>query len=159
MLTQSRIKELFEYRDGALYRKIKVGSAKIGDRAGSINKSDGYRYVKIDGTCYPEHRIVYLLHFGIVVLLDHINGIRDDNRVENLRTCTVKQNRHNACLNKNNKSGVKGVLWYERTKKWLVKIGIDGKQIHLGYFTDLNEAKLVIETERKKYHGEFARSF
>jgi len=159
MLTQSRIIELFEYRDGALFRKVNVGSTKIGERAGSINKTDGYRYVKIDGTCYPEHRIIYLFHFGIATLLDHINGVRDDNRIENLRPCTVQQNRYNAGLNKNNKSGVKGVFWFKRTKKWSARLGINGKQIHLGYFVNLDEARLIVETERKRLHGEFARDF
>ena len=57
---------------------------------------------------------------------------------------------------KNNTSGVKGVSWHKRSKKWVVSIGVNWKRKALGYFDDLDLAELVSIEARNKYHGEFA---
>lgn len=77
---------------------------------------------------------------------DHINRDKLDNRKVNLRTVTKSQNDHNTGPMKNNKSGYKGIYWYQEKGKWKVQIAINKKNIHLGYFTDLQQA---IKARRK----------
>lgn len=73
--------------------------------------------------------------------VDHINNVRTDNHIKNLRWATNKENSRNASLSKNNTSGIKGVSWHKRIKKWYAHIVIDGISVHLGYFDDLEDAK------------------
>lgn len=67
-------------------------NAKAGDRAGSL-KDRGYRQIKFKGKLYGEHRIAWFLHYGEQpgVTLDHINEIKDDNRISNLRNATHQE--------------------------------------------------------------------
>ena len=161
MITQERLHELFEYRDdGNLIRKIRIGRRdKVGDIAGHLNKSRGYFLVGIDKNEYGLHRIIFLYHYGHLTKgkeIDHIDGNRTNNRIENLREVTPSQNQFNRAYQKN-ASGVKGVSWCNRNQKWRSVIMINYKQIHLGYYDTIEEAKAVIEKARNEYHGDFAR--
>ena len=116
-----RCKELFEYRDGELIRKVKAkNGVKAGTSAGSLNKSDGYYRVNIDGKSFRVSRIVYAMHHGDPgdKLIDHINQIRTDDRIENLRLVTNQENQRNATKRKDNSSGINGVYWCKRRQKW-----------------------------------------
>ena len=88
--------------------------------------------------------------------IDHINGDKLDNRIENLRAATVGQNQHNRKTNANNTSGYKGVSWNKGCNKWLSQIKLEGKRIHLGYFDNLEEAAEVVRKAREELHGDFA---
>lgn len=88
---------------------------------------------------------------------DHINGNRLDNRRENLRICSHKENRRNSKLSKANKSGYKGVSWSNKYNKWGVRIMTDRKYKHVGYFHFVTQAALAYNEAAKKYHGEYAK--
>lgn len=160
MVTQQRLHELFEYRDdGNLIRKIRIGRrVKVGDIAGHLQKSRGYFVVGIDKNEYGLHRMIFLYHHGYLtdgLQVDHIDGDKINNRIENLRESTTAQNSYNSKLRVDNKSGVKGISWFKG--KWVVHVRIPGKHLYLGRFVTLEEAKAVIEKARNEHHGDFAR--
>ncbi len=88
--------------------------------------------------------------------VDHINGIRCDNRRSNLRRCSRSQNNMNSKTPVTNSSGVKGVSWNKRKLQWVAYIS-KNRRIHLGYFTDFDAAVAARKSAEKKYHGNFRR--
>jgi len=157
-LTQEQALELFEYDNGNLIRKkVTHQKMKIGEVAGFINKTNGYRVLKIYGKKYSVHQIVYLMNHGFIPKeIDHINGIRTDNRIENLREVTRSQNQMNAKKPNTNTSGVKNVYWKKQHKKWQVTLRVNGQRKDFGRYDDLELAELVAMEARDKYHGEYA---
>jgi hypothetical protein len=87
---------------------------------------------------------------------DHINRNRSDNRRENLRPATSKDNSKNLSLSKNNTSGVTGISWSKCKEKWRVYLTMDGKQLHLGYFNNKDDAIRARLKAEIKYFKEFA---
>lgn len=127
----------------------------------AFTSADRYGYLigSIFSHVYRAHRIIWMMHFGGIengLEIDHINGARDDNRISNLRTATVSQNRSNARMPSNNTSGVKGVAWYARTKKWKAQTKVNGKRKHLGYFSTIAEAEAAYLFAVEKHKGQFA---
>lgn len=151
----NRLHELFTYENGYLIRKIDVSRMKKGSIASAI---DGrYKRVSVDNKRYPEHRIIFMMHYGYIPeQIDHINGNGLDNRIENLRPADNITNGQNKKKMKSNKSGIKNVFWVNQVKKWRVAIRANGKQMCIGEFKDLELAELVAIEARNKYHGEFA---
>jgi hypothetical protein len=155
-ITQDQVRDLFEYRDGELYWKINKGRVKIGDKASAID-SHGYLRTSINGKLHKNHRIIFLMFNGYLPdCIDHIDGNPSNNRVENLRKATLSQNQHNAKTPKTNTSGIKGVNWYKRDKKWCVQLRVNGKKKHFGYYDSIEAAKLAIQKARVALHGAFA---
>jgi hypothetical protein len=161
-LTVDLLNHLFEYdkETGNLIWKIKPSSrghsVKVGDIAGTL-KSHGYICVGINYNSYRAHRLIFLMHKGYLPkTVDHINGDKLDNRIENLRAATVGQNQHNRKTNANNTSGYKGVSWSKAQKKWAARITLERKNIHLGYFANVEEAAEVVRKAREELHGDFA---
>ena len=131
-------------------RRIKAG-AEVGSYHG-----EGYRQAGIKGKNLLMHRIIYFLAHGhCPKFIDHINGMKDDNRIENLRTCTNQENQRNMGVQQNNKSGYKGVSWHKQSNKYRAQIMINGKLIHLGLFDTAKEASKAYEERAKKEFGEF----
>ena len=157
-ITQQLVKDLFEYRDGELYRRIGTSSnAKAGDKAGSLS-GDGYLHTTINGKKYKNHRIIFMYYHGYLPeFIDHIDNNRLNNHIENLREATIAQNNRNAKTPNTNTSGVKGVSWSKAANKWLVRIHINDKEKCFGHYHDIEIAKFIAETMRNKYHGDFAR--
>jgi hypothetical protein len=155
-ITKERLHELFEYRDGKLYwKRSPTRSVPKGSRAGTLDDRPkfGYRHIKVDGKRRSEHRLIYtMFHGDCPDTIDHINGIKDDNRIENLRPCNRQQNQWN--MKSWNSSGVKSVTWFEPRKKWVVRISPVG---NLGYFSTLKEAERMAKFARRVLHGEFAK--
>jgi hypothetical protein len=160
MITQERLHELFDYReDGTLIWKVNKGTVKIGDVAGSTDDK-GYYVIRIDRKGRKGHRLIFLYHHGYLtegLQIDHIDGNPGNNRIENLREVTHTQNLQNGKIHSNNTSGVKGVYWHKIANKWAAAIKVNRKQIHLGYYTILEEAAAVVKEAREKYHGEYGR--
>jgi hypothetical protein len=155
MMNQARAHELFEYRNGRLHHKTSSPRRKAGDPAGCINGT-GYRRIGIDGGYFTEHSLVFLMFHGYVPKeIDHINGDRADNRIENLRPVSRSQNQYNKRPQRN-ASGYRGVTWHAKTKKWLARVGLNNKTHSLGYFDDLELAALVAEEGRSLYYGQYA---
>lgn len=105
---------------------------------------DGQNYLAISiyGRDYKAHSLAWLYVHGHwpADQMDHINHVRDDNRIENLREATNKQNCKNRSINKNNTSGHNGVCWDRPTKKWKVQISHSGKLVYGGIFADIEDA-------------------
>jgi hypothetical protein len=154
-MNQQQAHELFEYRDGRLHHRTASRGRKVGDAAGCINGT-GYRRIGIGGRYYTEHALVFLMFHGYVPKeIDHINGDRADNRIENLRSVTRSQNQYNKRPQRN-ASGYRGVTWHKKTGKWLVRVGLNNKNKSLGYYDDLELAALVAEEGRSVHYGQFA---
>lgn len=99
------------------------------------------------------HRFLMNAPKGVVI--DHKNRNPLDNRLDNLRPCTVQQNSMNRSIQRNNTSGVTGVYWSNTYNKWIATIKINGKRKHLGYFKEKEDA---IEARRQAeiiYFGEY----
>ena len=161
MLTQKRLKELFYYHpeSGDFVRLISANyNARIGDQAGCLN-SAGYLCIQIDGKIYRCHRLVWLYAHGSFPPdeIDHVNGIRNDNRVDNLRFSTRSENARNMAKPVTNTSGVKGVSWHKRSGKWQANIRLNGVLKYLGYFSDIEAAAQAYADASRRLHGEFGR--
>lgn len=131
---------------------------KPGDEAGYINyKPNPYRLLRLEGRKYYAHRLIWKIETGVdpVGVIDHIDGDGTNNVWTNLRSANEFENSQNRRLNKNNKSGVKGVHYDGR--KWCAKIKRNKKLYDLGRFESISDAEMVIVPFRKKLHGEFAR--
>ena len=157
MITQEMVKSLFKYRDGDLIRIKKTNNrVKVGDIAGNLMPS-GYIQTQINGKRYYNHRLIYLYHNGCLPeYLDHVDNDPTNNKIENLRPCSRSNNSHNSKIRKNNKSGIKGVCWHKEDKRWRAQIVLNNKNIYIGNFENLNDAKLAVEDKRLELHKEFA---
>lgn len=126
---------------------------KPGDLAGSSHPN-GYIFIKINGTSYAAHRLAWLYVHGRwpASCIDHRNGVRDDNRMANLRECADGQNNQNVALYKNNKSGFPGVGWHKATGRWRARIDLGGRQRHLGLFDSAEEAHAAYLEEKARIH-------
>jgi len=115
----------------------------------TIRKDDGKR------TALLMHRLIMNANKGEEV--DHIHHFTLDNRKSELRLCTRSQNMQNTHKYANNRSGHKGVYWINNCQKWRAQIRSNGQPIHLGIFTDINDAIAARAAATLLYHGEFGR--
>ena len=159
MITQQMVLDCFEYRDGLLYWRGVIHPNKqylLAKPAGSMHVT-GYRHVTWLNKPMKAHRLIFLMHHGYLPKeVDHINGDRADNRVENLRPANRSENQCNRGALASNTSGFPGVSWHKKSKAWVVRVMKNGKSNLIGYFKDLELAGLVAEEARTKFHGEYA---
>lgn len=158
MITQQLICELFDYKDGNLYWKVKTSKKIIiGDKVGCLG-NDGYIRVKINKKSYLLHRLIFCMFNGYMPKnADHKDCNKSNNRIENLREATPSQNSCNRKIVSNNTSGVKNISWHKLAKKWHVRVTVNKKLLNLGLFEDLELAELVAIEAKHKFHGNFAR--
>ena len=160
--TRERAIELFHYEPETgnfFWRIAKAQRVRAGDLAGSLDSSQGYRKLCIDGKLYRAHRIAWLIVMGALPAgqIDHINGDRSDNRIANLREATNAENCRNARLRRDNSSGLKGVSYHKPSGKWRSRIGSDGC-VYLGYFDCPAAAHFAYIVGAGKAYGKFARA-
>lgn len=157
MITQEKLKELVEYKDGQLVAKVKwADKVKVGSTLGGKN-SKGYILISIQKKRYYAHRLVFVYHHNSCpAYIDHIDGDKSNNRIENLRAASSNQNNYNVKTPKSNKSGVKNVHWNKKNYNWNVTLSANNKSMYFGSFDDLELAALVAEEARNLYHGEYA---
>ena len=103
--------------------------------------SDGYLRGSIFGKTYKAHRICWAIHYGAWPSkhIDHINGIRSDNRVSNMRDVTNIQNQQNRKTTSKN-CGVVGVCWVKADRQWRAHIKVQNKLIYLGQYFEIQDA-------------------
>lgn len=156
----SQIFNVWEYRDGNLYWRIKCGRGiavkRPGDKVATAPDSLKYCYVTWKRKHYAVHRVVFLLvHGWLPDCIDHIDGNPSNNAVGNLRPVTRLQNQYNRRINTKTKTGIKNVTPHQG--KWQVRFSFKGKTRHFGCFEDIDLAELVAQEVRSLYHKEFAR--
>jgi hypothetical protein len=160
VITAERLRELLAYdptSGGFAWRVDRGGLAKAGQIAGSRN-GIGYVNIRVDGRDYSAHRLAWLHVTGAwpAGQIDHINGVRDDNRIANLREATNAQNQWNRA-HQGSVSGFKGVKWCKIQRKWRAELRKDGRKIHLGRFATAEEAHAAYCAAASEHFGEFAR--
>lgn len=155
-LTQELVRELFDYHeDGYLYHKKKRCRVTVGSKVGHIS-GDGYGHTFVYRNHILVHRLIFLWHYGwLPDFIDHINGNRLDNKIENLRAATIFENARNRGIAKNNSTGVTGVKMDH--SKYRAQINVNKKRISLGTYKTLEQAKAARKAAELKYFGEFAR--
>ncbi len=157
------LNELFMIDGPNLVRKVARGRCTAGEVVGKVRK-DGYSRVWVEGAHALVHRVVWKMRTGQEPpkYLDHINGDRSDNRFENLREADHFMNMWNRSEHKLNTSGFTGIRWhdYESNRSrpsWVVKLGFEGKVIHVGYFSDIKDALRAFEKAVIENHGDFGK--
>lgn len=156
MLTQSRLKTLLNYDpDTGVFTWLGITGrrARTGDLAGTTHR-EGYRHVQVAGRRYQAHRLAWLYMTGAfpVAGIDHINGIRDDNRMINLREATQSENHQNRAKRSDNKSGFIGVSRDSGRQKWRAYIKIQKRNKHLGYFDSPEAAHAAYLAAKARLH-------
>jgi len=155
-LTQAQANELFEYNDGSLLWKNRANNLKHCSKNAGHLDNDGYLRTRVNGKLYLNHRIIFLMKNGYFPkIVDHIDGNKLNNKIENLRKATKSQNSLNKKTRVDSRSGIKNVYWYKPTEKWKVAISINQKRKHIGYFENLELAELVALEASNKFHGAF----
>lgn len=155
-------KSFYIDKDWNLRWRVTKGSKAPANSLAGSDHSNGYRKVKFNQKMFFTHRVIWALYYGEwpTEHIDHINGVKIDNRIENLRVVTKTENSKNRKRDKRNKTGVAGVLYYSDKVKWLVRIGGNKNMTHLGYFTDFFEAVCARKSAelRYGYHTNHGRS-
>lgn len=161
MLTQEKLKELLSYDpETGLFTWIKARSRriKVGRIAGTKHCC-GYTSISIDRVPMLAHRLAFLHETGSMPIeIDHINGVRSDNRWINLRSASHAENIRNTGMFSHNSSGHRGVYLRKDTNKWQAQIKLHGKHISLGCFDNPEDAALARDTAAKQIHGDFFRA-
>ena len=136
---------LFTWRGGP--RGVRAGGS-----AGTSTRT-GYVAITIDGKHHQAHRLAWLYAHGQwpTAEIDHINGVRSDNRLCNLRDVPVRDNRCNAARRNDNGSGVAGVHWDAARQKWQAKISLNKRLIFLGRFTSYDAAVVARRSAERAY--------
>jgi hypothetical protein len=157
--TQLQVKELFDYHpNGYLVWAINRRRGRIGNKVGIVH-TNGYFRTRVNGKLESNHRITFLWHHGYLPkFVDHIDGNKLNNKIENLRPANDVQNQQNSKLSVKSTSGFKNVNFCPQTKKWAVKISVCGKKKTIGRYDDIELADLIAQEARSKYHGEYARN-
>ena len=156
LLSQAKLKELLHYdpETGEFTRLVRVSNQKAGVTAGYLNNR-GYIQIKVDGKLYSAHRLAWLYVHGKFPDndIDHINRVKDDNRIVNLRDVTCSQNQWNTVARRN---GLKGVTYHKRDRRWQAVITTNKKKKYLDYFDTELDAHEAYCRAADKYHGKYA---
>lgn len=160
-VTQERLRELLDYDPATgifTWRVTRNRNAIAGSIAGTPDS--GYIKIWIDCRQYRAHQLAWFyVHGEWVREIDHKNRIKSDTRLANLRPATRKHNSENRGLQRNNTSGVRGVTWNKKERKWSAQIRHNKRQMHLGWhgrFEDAVAARLSAE-QRLFTHSDACR--
>lgn len=147
------------YKDGVLWWSKSRPGRRMSMPAGNVNKCLGYRQIRIDGKLHYAHRIVWEMHNGDIpegMEIDHIDGNRLNNKIDNLRMVTHQQNVWNTKPQNNKKAPLKGLAWCNFTKKWRVRLQKNSKYHEVGRFRCPCLAYLKYLSKAEHLYGEYA---
>ena len=134
-----------------------ISGVRNGQVAGNVDNL-GYRRICVFGRFYKAHRLAWFYVNGKwPIEIDHVNGVRDDNRLVNLRAANRSINVQNVGPRRNNTSGFTGVSFYRRTGRWRAQIKNAGRTVHLGDFDQPEAAHDAYMEAKKRLHPSFAR--
>jgi len=156
--SQCELHQIFEYcaETGVLRWKPRPDNPRwnrvfANKPAGGID-GKGYVRIRTEGKIWNAHRVIWKMVYGEDPdFIDHINGDRSDNRIDNLRSVTQVENARNTKLHKSNASGASGVHWVSRDRRWCASIHSGGKKIALGHYVDKADAVLARQRAEKEY--------
>ena len=155
MIAQDELKNVLHYNPetGIFTWRVNRGPAKIGDVSGCPDKS-GYIVIGLSGKRYKAHRLSWLYCYGEFPpsQIDHINRVKSDNRIANLRLATNAENKQNTSKQRNNTSGCTGVYFQKNGGKWIAYIKLNNRQIYLGIYNTKEEAILARSSAKKGLH-------
>ena len=142
-MNQLFLKELLHYDpETGIFRWNKQRrNIKLGEVAGGRN-SIGYIFIRLFYNRFLAHRLAWMYMYGNFPPdeIDHINGVRDDNRIINLRAVSHAENAKNQRINSTNTSGVTGVSWNKAAQKWKAQVRQDNKTLYFGIYSNFLDA-------------------
>lgn len=157
------VKDIYSYLDydlktGIFVWKVKTKTSNLGDVAGNANWR-GYVSIWIAGKQYYAHRLAWAFCNGSWPIgdIDHINEDKSDNRISNLRVASRSENMFNRSCNKNNTSGMKGVVFCKATNRWRAQMMVNKKSVNIGRFKTKEAAANAYMLKAKEIMGEFAK--
>lgn len=139
-------------------RQSRSKGARPLDRPAGTVLSNGYIHITIQNCVFLAHRLAWKMYYGTdpPSEIDHVNGIRSDNRIDNLRLASRAEQSANRHRLPNNKSGYKGVMWDKQRSKWKAVIRHHGKQHNLGRFNTAEEAASAYQAAAERFQSSFA---
>ena len=149
MIGPEKLRELLKYdpNTGNLTWKVRPSERKewntrFAGRPAFTTNNNGHRRGRIFNERYLAHRVAYAIYHGEWPSheVDHWDGDRSNNKISNLRPATKAENSRNARMSSNNISGFNGVSWHSPLSKWRASLRVDGKDVHLGYFSRIENA-------------------
>jgi len=156
LFTQQELQESLSYDSNTgVFIWIKTyRNQNLNKIAGSFDK-DGYRMIKFKGKLYRSHRLAWFYVYGVMptMQIDHINGIRDDNSIVNLREVSFSENSQNQRIShKDSTFGMLGIDYNKSKKRFRARIQTNGRRITLGGFSTAEEAFNAYLDAKRKYH-------
>lgn len=158
ILSAARLRELLHYdqETGVFTRKVRTSARiRVGDVTGTP-RPDGYLTIRVESKSYLAHRLAWLYVHGNFPLfqIDHINHVRSDNRITNLRDVTPSQNQHNQQrAHATNKScGLLGVTLVKSENRWIARIYVNDKPQHIGSFKTPEAAHAAYLKRKSEIH-------
>lgn len=158
-LTHSELKKRINYNPETgvfiwLPREAKNWNSRWAGKVAGSKSLDGYVAINLHNKLYKAHRLAWLYMTGKwpELMIDHINHDKMDNRFVNLREADFKVNGQNAALRSTNTSGHNGVCWHKNCNLWRVRIKVDNKHRHIGYFKNLEDAVKAREEANRLYN-------
>ena len=156
MLTQNRLTSMLEYNDKTgdfIWLDDRSQKAKRGDFAGTQDKR-GHLYTRIDGVPHKNQNLAYLYKWGNLPkgTLEHIDGNKLNNRMDNLREIVTKRSRARARPKRVRKEHEEtGIYYHFRECKWAANIRVKGRGKHLGYYFFKQDALDAVEKAKVMY--------
>lgn len=160
-LTAKRLMEVLNYDPATGIFRWKVATSdriKVGSIAGHTDER-GYVLIGLDGKLHTAHRLAWLYTYGLYPSgdIDHRDLNKSNNALSNLRAASRSENKANVSLPTSNTSGVKGVSWNKRARKWVAHIRVNYRKKHLGLFETKEAAAAAYSRAAEQAFGEFSR--